>query len=328
MERRRNQFLFESGAVLTAFTAPSAGAPNPVTPLPNGVIDIRRASFTNSSTGATTLLTREDQWTLTSFLPGWGTMISGSPRAYSVTEQSPFLIRLMPAPQVDGQLNLVGVLCGATLNPAQGVLLGVPDDFTWVVKWGALADLLSKDSPAADPLRADYCQKRWQEGILAARYHTTVLGAQIAGVSTRVETVFELDFYSPNWHNANGAPSLVAIAGHNLIAPNQVPDQAYGLTLDYVANAPVSSPTAVLPMSPSVADVIVGYAEHLAAFKMGGEEFLSTERLRAFVELGSVYSEKNRANSHFWATIQALTTKEEKQRWLRTPVFLQQSSVS
>src|SRR6266850_1029962 len=43
------------------------------------------------------------------------------------------------------------------------------DDSTPYVLWGALADLLNHDGPAYDPVRGNYCEQRYQEGIELAR---------------------------------------------------------------------------------------------------------------------------------------------------------------
>jgi len=229
-------------------------------------------------------------------------------------------MQLAPPPAVLGYLQMLVVAVGTTLNPAAGVVLGVPDDFSWVVKWGAMADLLGKDSPARDPGRAQYCEQRYQDGVELARAGVTVMNAGINNRQCMVGSVYDLDYNAPGWHNLIGIPQRVAMAGMNMLALGKIPDQQYGITLDIVQNAPVATLGADLALSPSVADVLIDYAEHLAAFKMGGEEFAATmPHYQRMMRLCGIEEERYAANTAFADRLKDRETREETQRWRRTP---------
>ena len=83
-----------------------------------------------------------------------------------------------------------------------------------------------------------------------------------------------------NWQNdMQNTPTTIGMAGLNLIALYPPPNSgAHAVTLDVVRNMPV--PVAdgdSIQVGREELDVITDYAEHLAAFKMGGQEFAVTQ---------------------------------------------------
>jgi hypothetical protein len=180
---------------------------------------------------------------------------------------------------------------------------------------------LGRDSPARDPARAQYCEQRYTQGVELARLYATVLNAQINGRQVRVESVFDLDQHAPNWHNTIGQPNRVAMAGANLLALNKMPDIDYGITLDTVQAAPVTDLTADLGLSPAVFDALIDYAEHLAAFKMGGTEFDATQvHFERLLRLAGIAEERDQSNDRYADSVKDREIREETQRWRRLPV--------
>src|SRR6185437_5948871 len=319
LQRRRDQFLLETGAVISQYTFPVTGSFVGRFLLSEAIIDVRRCVF-QSLKGQYYQMSREDEIALAAFLPQWDASAAQQPRAWSVSIAPPFQMQLAPPPAVLGYLQMLVVAVGTTLNPAAGVVLGVPDDFSWVVKWGAMADLLGKDSPARDPGRAQYCEQRYQDGVELARAGVTVMNAGINNRQCMVGSVYDLDYNAPGWHNLIGIPQRVAMAGMNMLALGKVPDQQYGVALDIVQNAPIATLGADLSLSPSVADVLIDYAEHLAAFKMGGEEFAATmPHYQRMMRLCGIEAERYEANAAFADRLKDRETREETQRWRRTP---------
>jgi len=320
LQRRRDQFLVETGAVLSQYSLPISASPVGRFALSEAVLDVRRAVFQDTN-GKYYQMSAEDEIALASFLPSWDSA-SKTPKAWSTGVTPPFQLQLAPPPSQPGTLQMIVTATGATLDPTAGVALGVPDDFSWVVKWGALADLLGRDSPARDPARAQYAEQRYQQGIDQARSAATVMNATINNRQVKVESVYDLDYYSPNWHNTIGLANRFAMAGMNILAPNRMPDTGYTATLDAVINAPVTALTGTdLGLSPSVADALVDYAEHLAAFKMAGEEFQATlPHLERLLRLAGVEDERSSAASSYEKTLEDRETREETQRWRRSPV--------
>jgi len=280
LQQRRDQFLLETGCVLTHSTTSTGLPATGRIGLAPSVIDVRRMAFLDA-TGAYTYLSRVDENQLFAYLQGWS-VNPGPVTAYSVVATPPVTVQLAPIPSVPGTLDLVTINSGAALDPTTGVVLGVPDDLAWVVKWGALCDLLTKDGPPSDPFRAKYCQKRWEEGIKLARITATILFAYLDGLQVSPVSMFDLDHdpsHASNWQNDTvGAPVTLAMSGMNLIALDPTPNSTpHSVQLDVLRNFPVpvadSDPVQV---GQEELDVITDYSEHLAAFKMSGAEFMAT----------------------------------------------------
>jgi hypothetical protein len=193
----------------------------------------------------------------------------------------PLTLQLIPPATAAGTLDLVSINKGATVNPLVSATLDVPDDWAWVIKWGALADLLQQDGLALDPVRAQYCEARWQQGIEMAKKAPVVLTARIGSSVVRVNSLADADKYSPLWQLLGGAPLEVLLAGQNLLATAPVAgSNLYTITLDVVRNAPVPSGASdVLQVGADVYDSILDYAQHIALFKEGGGQLALAQPL-------------------------------------------------
>jgi hypothetical protein len=93
---------------------------------------------------------------------------SGTPLFYLDHDLGNRFMRIAPYPLVDsaGTIELWYIPLGAPMNGAE--ILTVPDELAPTLKYGVLADLLGKDGRARDPIRAEYCEQRFQMGIEAA----------------------------------------------------------------------------------------------------------------------------------------------------------------
>jgi hypothetical protein len=271
LQRRRDQFLLETGMVLTR-TTPIV---NPVmggrVPLDESIITVRRAAFGNSD--GVTSLHREDVWAFNHFARGWVQQPGRppeSPFGYSVGETPPLVLQIVPGLTDRGTLDLVSVSRGTSLNPSGPVLMGVPDDWTWVVKFGALADLLSKDGLAQDPSRAAYCEARWQQGIEIAKTASTIWAARVNDIPIDMGPLTESDDFDAGWQGRTGSPVTLLTTTGTLLALSPVPDAVYGITVDAVRNAPVpASLSDFLQVGPELLDTIYDYVVHLAELKEG-----------------------------------------------------------
>lgn len=279
--RRRDQFLRETGAVLTRTVE------NYPTPATSGRLDldehvavVRRAAWRTTATQILYPLLITDEWAGTHYQPTWQ-QSTQPPSSYSVSVVPPLTLQLMPPAQGAGTLDLVAIHTGDPLDPLVETVLGIPDDFAHVVKFGALADLLHGDGLAIDPIRAGYCEQRWAQGIEQARAAPVVLNAQIGDNSTspptpvpcRIGSLSDADRYSPTWQLVPSIPRDVLLASQNLIALWPPPGGLggpYTIYLDVVRNAPVpAASTEVLQIGQDVYDTILDLAQHVALFKEG-----------------------------------------------------------
>lgn len=291
---RRDAFRQQTGMVVsyaeTAVAVPDASGR---IDLDETVLSVRRAAWRVTATGVLQPLRLTDEWSLNAYSRTWPTSTQ-PPSMYSVTATPPITIQVAPPPAGAGTLALVSVDRGDPFTvPATSGLLGIPDDWAWVVKYGALADLLQRDGLALDPERAAYCQQRWEQGIALARVAPVILDARIDGNVVRVGTLAAADAYNPLWQLLMGVPREVATAGQTLLATIPVANGNQTVTLDVVRCAPV--PTAagdVLQVGADIYDSVLDIAQHVALFKQGaaqlrgGLQLLERAASAANVDLG------------------------------------------
>src|SRR5438552_3586842 len=285
--------------------------------LPDTVIDVRRLVW-RSAAGVNSHLWREDEWALTAATRGLWAVNPGTPAAYSVMATQPVQVQLAPVPMDAGTLDLISVSTGADLDPAtSATVLGIPDDLAWVVKCGALADLLGRDGPASDPVLSVFAESRYQQGVQIARMLASVVMAEINGVPLVSDSLQSLDSARVNWQNTTATtPTTVALAGLNLLPLHPTPDAAYGVTLDLVRNAPVPvADTDYVEVGREQLDAILDYAAHLASFKMGGQEFDVTIReADNFLRQAMTYNERLAAAARYVVPSRDQARGEEKRR--------------
>jgi hypothetical protein len=229
------------------------------------------------TTNTYTHLWKDDPQVRTAYTPGW--QAPGTPESFSRITTQPVTLELIPPPAGVGQIDLVTVKTGAALDTSTSVPLGIPDEFAWVVKWGALSDLLGSEGQGRDVERAAYCEIRWRQGVSLAREYPSILAGRIMDVPVQVSPLHAHDAYDYNWENsAEAAPDTLYQLGRNLLVASPIPDGVYGLALDVVRPAPIPSGGQAVQVGQEVIDTLLDYAQHIAAFKQGGEEFKVTLR--------------------------------------------------
>lgn len=269
----RDQFLRETGAVLsrteTVYAAPPASGR---IALDEAVSVVRRAAWRPTASQLLQPLLRTDEWAATHFKPAWP-QSTEAPMAYSVSATPPLTLQVIPPPAGEGTLDLVSINQGATIDPLVSSLLGIPDDWAWVIKYGALAELLQHDGLALDPQRGAYCEARYAQGVESARAAAVVLDGRINDVTCQIGSLADADSYSPLWQLLGGVPNSLLLAGQNLLASWPPPGGTGGpwtITLDVVSNAPVPSADGdILQIGQDVYDTILDLAQHTALLKEG-----------------------------------------------------------
>lgn len=327
LQQRRDQFLLETGMVITRVVQALAGPPaSGRFTLDKAILTLRRLAFINAI-GAVYPLQRDDEWSATAFDRKWparsGVPISSHPIAYSVSVTPPLQCQVVPPLSTIGTLDMLAVTraavmggTGPCLDPAVGILLGVPDDWTWVVKWGALATLLGQQGVTYDPQRAAYCEARWRHGILLATKAYTVLAARINGVPCPITSVAEADQYSRSWQRVTGTPTKVLLAGTQLVAlAPPSPDVNTIVTLDLVRNAPVAViGTDCLAATEESLEPVLAYAQHLAMFKEGPSQLqAATDLLDRFFRAAGVVTAIDLVSSPNKQAIQDQSRSDERQ---------------
>jgi hypothetical protein len=312
-QRRLDQFLLDTGVRASYLTVAAPSPGNGRVDVPETVADIRRVSWAPQSGGVFPLYDGDTKF-FDAVHYRWS-LDPGTPVAYSIVSEHTLTLQLAPVQSEVGSINLVAIEAGEQLDFSTEVVLGIPDDLVWVLKWGVLAELLSKEGITRDPQRAEYCQQRWEEGLLIAREYPSILHATVNSIQVPLTSLFDLDTAIPSWESTSDAPSSIAIAGRNLVALYPVPGSVLEIELDVVANAPIPEVNSdKVQVGKEYLSIILDYAHHLAAFKMGGSDFLATTPLyQNFMNAAIQYNSRLEANSDAFDSLKDQTQKEESQ---------------
>lgn len=317
LQRRRNQFLVETAALQT-YTKTIPGPPPSVNRLllTDKTIDVRRLEWIDTATGERTVLYRDDDFSSLSFNPGWP-QDPDLPQVYSVAITSPTTVELIPSPLNEGTLESVTINAGPDLDPTgeTATILGIPDDYTWAVKFGALADLLQVDGPTRDPQRAKFCEMLYAAGVEAAKINPVILLARANNELLYVESIFNLDTFIPSWENCPSDSTQVSGAsGRNIFALAPVVATSVGATLDYVPNMPVPVSTAdYVQVGRETLEVILDLAFIFCVFKQGGQEFIdSTALYPNFIRLAGVANSRISASAFYKTALDMPSHSQDK----------------
>jgi hypothetical protein len=279
LQRRRDEMIQATGCNVWPIGLPST--PNTRRQVfADSSLEPRRARWI-PTTGNPVTMNREDNMAWDGFEPNH-LQTTGQPANWGVIAGPPLSFDVDVAPNVSGAYELLSLQSGFPFNPPAVTLMGVPDDWAWLAKWGALADLLGRESEATDRQRADWCLRRYQDGLKAMKNANWLLLATVNGIPVDTPSVREMDGFSPEWQNNALAWPSVITAGMDLLAPCPVPSTTIGVSCTLVGNQPVPVlDSDFVQISRDQFDVVLDYAQVLACFKMGGAEFAATKDLEA-----------------------------------------------
>lgn len=309
IERRINQFLQDTGIVVTHTDSISVTGER-VT-LPDNTIDIRRLVYVDSD-GRFYRLFREDELAASYYQISWP-QDTGTPSIYSVLDARPLEVQLSPPPLLTGTLEMLSVNSHAALSPAAGsTILQLFDDLIPFIKWGALADCLGFDGPARDPIRANYCEQRYQQGVEFTKLLGLVVQARINDQVVIPTTISDLDTYTVSWENKIAAPVDLGLASWNLLAASPTPNGVYSITLDVIRKAIIPQDDGdFVQIGREQVNAILDYAENIALFKVGGQEFLATIRQADdFLIESATYNRRLSAQARYIVTSKGTSQKE------------------
>jgi hypothetical protein len=312
--RKQNECLSLTGCTVTQATI--AAAIQRRTTLPDTTLDIRRVAWLpTSGLGYSAVpLRQSDNWELQAFNPTYNAAAQGWPRQWMQSSEPPPAFDVDIVPAVPGQYDVLTVNSGAVSSATAAQLMSVPDDWSFVPKWGALADLLSKEANAKDAARAKYCQARFTQDCKILANAPATLGLYLNGFPLFVDAVRNGDDFNPNWQGQSPKiPNSCYQAGLNLLGfPN--PDQKYGILITVVQNAPVPvAPTDFIQVDRGDYDAIIDEAQHIAMFKVGGSEFLQSVSLHQnFLDQAAKQNSKLREYGQFSMDMQEISQRNEQ----------------
>lgn len=233
-------------------------------------IDVARLRYVPVS-GGPTVLFRDDMVAAEFYQAPIYQTPSGTPTAYSLTSEAPLAFDVDIPPNQPGTYEAVMLQSGAAFNPPTPTLLNIPDDFGWVLIWGALSDLLGRESEATDRARADYCLKRYMDGLAMLAKSPWLMMGRVNGRACSCDSFFDTDRYMPGWENTPDAfGPVIVLGGTDFIA---APTNS-GIGLTVLGSAPMpTSGSDYVQVSRSNYDTVLDLAQAFACFKMGGGEW-------------------------------------------------------
>ena len=270
LQRRRDEMLQVSNCNQVLMTGIGLTPGTRLTTLTDSVIDVARVRYL-PVTGSPTTLYRDDTVAQEFYEAGFWQAPGGTPQTFMLSSEPPLTWVVDIPPGQPGTYEAVVSQSGAAFVPPIPTLLNVPDDFAWVLEWGAIADLLGRESEATDRQRATYCLRRYQDGLnLLLKTPWAMLG-KVNGQAVTLDSIAATDRYSPEWDSTpvTFGPALILGGIDFLAAPVGV-----GIGVTVLGNAPVPVlDTDYVQVSRSDWDVVLDLAQSLACFKMGGAEF-------------------------------------------------------
>jgi hypothetical protein len=296
LQYRRDELMQVSGANTVSFQQPSPTGGIHTT-LPDNILNLRRVRWVPISDGGIPYsLWREDDESVDAYGNQLGITVA-NPESWLITANAPLSFDCSSIPPVPGQWDMLAIESGVTFaSPAFATVLGLPDDWCWAAKWGALADLLSNSPEGVDQLRAKYCSQRFEAAKKAMVILPWLIDATFQGLPIDTPSFEEADAYAQSWEFFGAGSELnLVVGGMDLVAC--CPFAAFfgfgggpfgggpfgGLTLPasfvltVVGNAPIpATDGAFVQLSRDGVDAVLAYAQHLAMFKCGGAEFLAT----------------------------------------------------
>ena len=270
LQRRRDEMIQVSNCAQSIMPGIGLTPNTRRTNLPDDVVDVARVRYI-PSTGNPVTLYRDDNVAQEFYEYGFPQSISGTPQTYMVSSEPPLSFDVDITPDQPGTYEAVVSQSGTAFNPPTSTLLGIPDDFAWVAEFGALADLLGRDSEATDRERSAYCLRRYQDGLNLLLKTPWIMLANVNGIAVSVDSIKETDNYMPEWDsNPTGFGPVVVVGGIDFLAA----PVGSGIGMTVLGNAPIPTlDTDFIQISRSDVDIMYDLAQSLATFKIGGSEW-------------------------------------------------------
>lgn len=287
LQRRRDEIIQITACNVAQMNLPAL--PNiRDTQMPDTVLELFRNRFVPSDTSIRpSTLWRDDELAWSYFEPGYAQnqpvrpgYQPKLPQAYSVITGPPLAFSVDLTPPLPGIYDLLYVKSQAQLTPAISSVLGIPNDWCWLDKWGALGDLLNQESECTDIPRAEYCMQRYRDGLKLMTAAPWLLLGKLDGIPTDTVSVTEMDQYASEWDSDPDASECIVTAGTDVVAVSPFASVPVSALLTVVRNAPIPIlDNDFVQVSRDTWDTILDYAQHIAAFKQGGSEFAQTSDL-------------------------------------------------
>jgi hypothetical protein len=311
MSRRRNEILQEAACNMVESLIPMA-ANSSVAQVTDLVLDERRCRWV-PVTGSPVTLQRADSRTFQYFTPGYQ-QTTANPLRWDVIGSPPQSITVDTMVNVPSTLQVLGIQGAGDFTPGSDTPLLMPDDWMWVLKFGAMADILSMEQEGKDLARATYCRQRYTEGLKLMARMPWLLQGSLQGVPVDTQPLAGADRTNYEWQSRTTAFPELVVGGIDLFAVSPIPTALTTVGMTVVGNAPIPSDDAAEIQVPRDAmNAILDEAQHLALFGMGGAEFKASMALhKSFVAYAVNQNKRLRESGILATTIRPPVDRQEE----------------
>lgn len=280
------------------------------------VLDVRRMRFVPATgQGSPSTLYRDDLMAMEYFTPDSFQTV-GIPLAWDAIGSPTQALTFDAMASVPNTLDCLAVLSGGNITPPTASPLLIPDDYFWVLKWGMMADMLSKETESKDLARAAYCEKRFQEGVQMMMELPWLMQARINNVPVDTIDFYDADNFDYEWESNPNAITEIVRGGIDLFAVSPVipASTTVSVTLSLVGNQPIPATDGDYVQIPREAfDVCIDEAEHLAQWKEGYAEVQQSLALHQnFIRMAVETNARLKASGIFAADLRRPISKEDE----------------
>lgn len=306
-----NEMLLKTACNMTVNTSLAVPVNGSRVVLPDTILDVRRVRY-NAQDGTHATLVRGDSQSFLRFSPNYR-QTSGSPRRFDTIGSPPLTLTVDTLVNQPNTLEILAMSCANTLNPVSPQPLLIPNDWLWVLKYGVLSDLLSNEPEAQDSGRAEYCQRRYEQGLELMIAMPWLMNAFIDERPVDTPPVIGKDRNSYEWQSNPGAWPGVVVGGIDLVAPSPIPTTNVALKLTVVENAPQPTADGDFIQAPrDVIDVLLDYCQHIAALKNAEEAYIKTlPLLKNFLSYAEYTNSRLKASGIFDSDLRPSTSRQD-----------------
>lgn len=281
LQYRRDELLLQSAA-----NPVNIFLPGPVltqrTNLPDSTLDVFRVRRipADSTFEMPYVLGREDVTSVNAFGPLL-TIQPNPPDSWMITANPPLSFDVSCPPNQPGTWDTILLYSGEPFDPPGATLVNIPDDWTPAILYGALADVLANSPEGRDSARAKYCLQRYEQLKKAMLHLSWLVEALVADIPVDTPSYKEMDSWLQNWEARQPDDDpMIVVGGIDLVALapfNPSTGVIVSSVLTVIGNAPIpANDSAQVQLSRDGVDALLNYAQHVASFKMGGQEFALT----------------------------------------------------